>query len=144
MGYSSIISIKYPVKQPLTFAGVPRSRSGTVTGTPGTALYSDAIYVGDAEIISVILRVTNHSGTTHALIKYQTSQDFDSMIETGSEASPVASWIDENTIVADLSTDDTDMPYPLSPILTQWIRFEFSGAASNGAFKQARGVLIKQ
>lgn len=133
-----------PVKQPLTFGGVPRSRSGTVTGTPGTALYSDAIYIGDAEILSVVLQVTNVSGTTHAKIEYQTSQDFNRRIETGSEASPVASWIDDTTVVADLSTDDTDMPYPLSPIYNLWIRFKFTGAGSNGAYKQARGVLIRQ
>ncbi len=83
-------------------------------------------------------------GTTHALIEYQTSQDFDSRIETGSEASPVASWINDTTIVADLSTDDTDMPYALSPILNLWIRFKFSGAASNGAYNRIRGGLFKQ
>jgi hypothetical protein len=127
-----------PVKQPLTFSGVPRSRSGTVTSTPGTALYSDAIYIGDAETISVVLQVTNVSGTTHALIKYQESWNYNPTTEVGD-------WhATKTTVVADLQTDDTEMPYALSPILAPYIRFEFSGAASNGAYKQARGVLFKQ
>ena len=133
-----------PVKQPLTFGGVPRSEGGTVTGTPGTALYSDAIYVGDADTVSVAYQVSNGSGTTHALVQYEVSFNFDPRIETGSEGSPVASWVDLTTITADNTTNDTDIPAALSPILAPYIRIKFSGAGSNGAFNRLRGVLFRQ
>lgn len=133
-----------PVKQPLTFAGVPRSEGGTVTGTPGTALYSDAIYIGDAETISATFQVSSVSGTTHAKIDYQISRDFDRRTETGSETSPTASWVDDTPIVADNTTNDTDIPFVVSPILAPYIRFKFTGAAANGEFNRIRGILFRQ
>jgi len=133
-----------PVKQPLTFSGVPRSEGGTVTGTPGTAIYSDAIYIGDAETITAVFQVTNVSGTTHAKIEYQVSYDFDPRTETGSESSPVASWVDDTTIVADNTTNDTDLPFALAPLLAPYIRFKWTGAASNGAFNRLRGLVFRQ
>ncbi len=42
------------------------------------------------------------------------------------------------------STIGIDKLPPSSPILAPYIRFEFSGAGSNGAYKQARGVLHRQ
>ena len=128
---------KFAVRQPLTFSGVPRSRSGTVTGTPGTALYSDAIYIGDAEYISAVLQVSNVSGSTHALIKYEESWNYDPRDQSGD-------WVNSTSVVADLTADDTESPYALSPILAPYLRFEFSGAASNGAFNRLRGVVFKQ
>ncbi len=137
-------TMKIPVKQPLTFGGVPKSEGGTIPDVATTIVYSDAIYVGDAEVLSCLLKVSNVSGATHVKIEFQTSQDFDPRIESGNEASPVASWVDDTEVVADLTTDDTDMPYALSPILNLWLRFKFSGATNNGSFNRIRGVLIKQ
>ncbi len=125
------------VKQPLTWSGVPRSEGGTVTGTPGTALYSDAIFMGDAETVSFVIRVSNVSGSTHVLIEYQESWNYDPTTDTGD-------WAGDTTVVADMTTDDTEMPYALDPILAPYIRFKFSGAASNGSFNRIRGVLHKQ
>ena len=133
-----------PVKQPLTFGGVPRSEGGTVPDVATTEVFSDAIYVGDADTVSVAYQVTNVSGTTHALVQYEVSFNFDPRIETGSEGSPVARWIDLTTITADNTTNDTDIPAPLSPILAPYIRIKFSGAASNGSFNRCRGILFRQ
>ncbi len=141
---SSRKQCEMPVKQPLTFGGIPRSEGGTVTGTPGTVLYSDAVRVGDAETISIAYQVTNVSGTTHALVQYEVSSDFDPRIENGNEASSIASWVDVTTITADNTTDDTDIPAALSPILAPFIRIKFSGATSNGAFNRLRGVIFRQ
>ncbi len=133
-----------PVKQPLTFGGVPKSEGGTIPDVATTIVYSDAIYIGDAETLTAVFQVSNVSGTTHAQIDYQTSWNFDSRIETGNEASPIADWVDETAIVADLTADDTESPYALSPLLAPYIRFKFSGAASNGSFNRIRGILFRQ
>lgn len=133
-----------PVKQPLTFGGIPRSEGGTIPDVATTIVYSDAIRIGDSETQSAVFQVSNVSGTTHALIEYQTSWNFDSRIETGNEASPIADWVDETEVEDDLTADDTESPYALSPLLAPYIRFKFSGAASNGSFNRIRGVLFRQ
>lgn len=133
-----------PVKQPLTFGGVPRSEGGAIPDVATTFVYSDAIYIGDAETLTAVFQVSNVSGATHAKIEYQTSWDFDKRIETGNEASPVANWAGDTDVVVDLTSDDTESPYALSPLLAPYIRFKFSGAASNGSFNRIRGILFRQ
>lgn len=133
-----------PVKQPLTFGGIPRSEGGTIPDVATTIVYSDAISIGDAEDITAVFQVSNVSGSTHVKIEYQVSWDFDRRIETGNEASPVANWVDDTDVVADLTADDTESPYALSPLLAPYIRFKFSGAGSNGSFNRIRGILFRQ
>ena len=133
-----------PVKQPLTFGGIPRSEGGVIPDVATTIVFSDAIHIGDSEVLTAIFQVSNVSGTTHAKIDYQVSWDFDRRTETGNEASPTANWVDETNIVADLTNDDTESPYALSPLLAPYIRFKFSGAASNGSFNRIRGILFRQ
>ncbi len=134
-----------PVKQPLTFSGVPRSEGGTIPDVATTIVYSDAIHIGDAETLTAVFQVSNVSGTTHAKIEYQTSWNFDRRTETGSEGSPTADWVDDTVVVADLTgADDTESPYALSPLLAPYIRFKFSGAANNGSFNRIRGILFRQ
>ncbi len=133
-----------PVKQPLTFGGVPRSEGGTIPDVATTIVYSDAIFIGDSEVLTAVFQVTNVSGTTHVKIEYQVSYDFDKRIEDGDEASPIANWVDDTTVVADLTDNDTESPYALSPLLAPYIRFKFSGAASNGSFNRIRGILFRQ
>ncbi len=106
-----------PVKQPLTFAGVPRSEGGTIPDVATTLVYSDAIHIGDAETLTAVFQVSNVGGATHAKIEYQTSWNFDRRTETGSEGSPTADWADDTDIDADLTADDTESPYALSPLL---------------------------
>ncbi len=131
-------TMKIPVKQPITWAGVPRSEGGTVTGTPGTELYPDPIYIGDAETISVEIAVSNVSGSTHVEVKYQESINYNVTTGTGD-------WnTTKGTVVADMTTDDTLLPFALAPIFSRYIRFEFGGAASNGAYNRIRGSLLKQ
>lgn len=126
------------VRQPLIWSGVPRSEGGTVTATPGTELFSDPIYIGDAEVVSVELAVSNVSGATHVHAKYQESINYDPTTDTGD-------WNSTKTsVVADMTTDDTLLPFALSPIFTRYIRFSFIGAASNGAYNRIRGALLKQ
>lgn len=133
-----------PIKQPLTFSGVPKSEGGTIPDVATTIVYSDAISIKDADTLSAVFRVTNVSGTTHVKIEYQVSWDFDRRIETGNEASPVAKWVDDTVIDADLTDNDTESPYALSPLLAPYIRFKFSGATSNVSFNRIRGALFKQ
>ena len=133
-----------PVSQPLTFSGVPRSEGGAIPDVDTTIVYSDAIYIGDAETISLAFEVSNVSGTTHVQADYEISFDFDHRIETGNEASPVANWVDETAIVADSTADDTVSPFALAPILAPYIRIKFRGAANNGSFNRIRGVLFRQ
>lgn len=133
-----------PVKQPLTFGGIPRSEGGTIPDVATTIVYSDAVYVGDAEDVSLVFQVTNVSGTTHVLAAYEISFDFNPRIETGNEASSVANWVDTTTAVADSTVNDTDVPAALSPILAPYLRAKFSGAASNGSFNRIRGAVFRQ
>ena len=112
-----------PVKQPLTFGGVPRSEGGTIPDVATTIVYSDAIFIGDSEVLTAVFQVTNVSGTTHVKIEYQVSYDFDKRIEDGDEASPIANWVDDTTVVADLTDNDTESPYALSPLLAFHIVF---------------------
>ena len=133
-----------PVKQPLTFSGVPGSEGGTIPDVDTTIVFSDAIRIADASVFTAIFQVSNVSGTTHVKIEYQTSWDFNSRVEDGNEASPIANWVDTTTIVADLTADDTESPFALSPLLAPYIRFRFSGAASNGSFNRIRGSLFRQ
>lgn len=133
-----------PVKQPLTFGGIPRSEGGVIPDVATTIVFSDAIYIGDSEVLTAIFQVSNVSGTTHAKIEYQTSWDFDRRTENGNEASPTANWAGNTTVEADLTADDTESPYALSPLLAPYIRFKFSGAASNGSFNRIRGILFRQ
>lgn len=134
-----------PVRQPLTFGGIPKSEGGTIPDVATTIVYSDAIRIDDAETFTAVFQVSNVSGTTHAKIEYQTSWNFDHRIENGNESSPVADWVDDTTIVADLTgADDTESPYALSPLLASHIRFKFSGASSNGSFNRIRGILLRQ
>jgi hypothetical protein len=136
--------MEVPVRQPFTFGGVPKSEGGTVTGSPGTALYTDAIYVGDAELFSLAFRVSNVSGTTHTLVESQISFDFDPRTETGNEASSIAKWVDDATEVADSTVNDTDVAVPISVTLAPYVRFKFTGAGSNGAYNRIRGVVFRQ
>ncbi len=131
------VDTKMSVRQPLTWSNVPRSEGGTVTGTPGTAIYSDPIRIDDSETQTLVIEVSNVSGSTHALVKYWESWDWDNYKRTGT-------WTEVGTVVADLTDDDTVSPYALGPILAPYIRFEFTGAASNGAYNRIRGLLHRQ
>ena len=133
-----------PIKQPLTFSGVPKSEGGTIPDVNTTIVFSDAIRITDAETLVAVFQVTNVSGATHVMIEYEVSWDFDRRIETGNESSPKANWVDRTTVVADLTDNDTESPYALSPLLAPYIRFRFSGAGSNGSFNRIRGILFKQ
>jgi len=137
-------TMKVPVKQPFTFGGVPRSEGGTIPDVATTEVFTDAIYVGDAETLSVAFQVTNAGGTTHALVQYEMSTDFDPRIETGNEGSPIANWVDTTNIVADNTTNDTDVLTAITPTLCTWLRIKFSGAASNGSFNRIRGSVLRQ
>lgn len=136
-------TMKVPVKQPLVWGGIPRSEGGTVTGTPGTPLYSDAIFIGDAEIVSVEFAFSNVSGTTHVQVDYEISYDYTRKAGTGTWVGSAAGTT-PTAIVANATDDDTVLPYALSPTYAPWIRFKFSGAGSNGAFNRIRGSIYKQ
>lgn len=131
------------VNQPLVWSGVPGSEGGTVTGTPGTALYCDPVYVGDAETISAVFAFSNVSGASHVKIDYEISYDYNRKDDTGTWVGSIAGTT-PTALEADATDDDTDLPYAISPTLAPWIRFKFSGATSNGAYNRIRGKVTTQ
>ena len=133
----SNLALKIAVRQPLVWGGIPRSEGGTVPDVATTYQNSDPIYVGDSETLSAEFAVSNVSGATHVIASHQISFDYNPKTKSGT-------WVDETTIVADMTTDDTMMPYALSVILAPYIRLRFGGAASNGSFNRIRGSLTKQ